>query len=264
MKKSKNTDKFYELIFQLACVLCFLIIWEVAVYFFRVPKYILPAPSIILKSLWNSRQLIWFHSGRTLIEAVLGLFTGAIAGIIAAVIMDSFSWGRKIILPIALISQSVPFIALTPLLVIWFGYGISSKIIIVALVCFFPVCINLYQSLSFIEGKYMRLLNSLNAGSWQSIKMVKIPGSMPGLYSGLRIAGAYAFLTAVISEWIGSDRGLGIVLIRSSKSYLTERVFAVIIVISVLTILLIKLIDSGAARTIPWYFRKNLNKGENL
>ena len=232
-----------------------LLIWELAVIIFRIQVWLLPGPTKILSSFWESRQLIWSHTGPTLLELFPGLAAGAISGFVLAVLMDFSPPVKKLLYPLLLISQTVPFITLAPLLVIWLGFGILAKIILIAIVCFFPVAVNMKEGLDSTDKNLVKLVKSLGGGSWKIFKIVKLPFSLPYFFSGLRISAAYALLTAVISEWIGSERGLGILLIRSSKSFQTDRVFAVIIFISVLSLILVRLIDVLGRNLIPWHYR---------
>lgn len=242
-KKSKSIAKIYSGIYSLLGIFIFLIIWEILVKYFGIEKWILPSPSLILFSLVTSFWLILHHLQISILESILGLFLGSLIGIIFAFLMDWSHLIKKIIYPLLLISQTIPFITLAPLLVIWFGYGITAKILIIALVSFFPITVNVTQGLTDADNKYLKLVKSFGAGKWQTFASVKIPSSTPHFFSGLRIAAAYSLLTAVVSEWIGSDRGLGILLLRSAKSYATERVFAVVIVISFLSLFLVKIVD---------------------
>jgi len=163
---------------------------------------------------------------------------------------------KRIIYPILVASQTIPTIALAPLLVIWFGFGIISKIVIIALVCFFPIVINMTDGFRMLNHAWLNTLRAMGASPFQLFRLVKFPASLPGFFSGVKIAGAYSILGAVISEWFGASHGLGILLMRASKSYLTARVFATILVITILTLLLTSLIELIARFGIPWHYRK--------
>ncbi|KKS96425.1 MAG: hypothetical protein UV73_C0010G0010 [Candidatus Gottesmanbacteria bacterium GW2011_GWA2_43_14] len=235
---------------------CFLlIIWELLVKLFRIEAWLLPPPSAILFSFWESGSLLWLHTDRTLIETVAGLGAGAVSGFILAVAMDFSPFFKKLLYPFLLLTQTVPFITLAPLLVIWFGFGITAKIILIAVVCFFPVALNMKEGLESTDKNLQKLVRSLGGDSRKIFSLVKLPSSLPYFFSGLRIAAAYAVLSAVISEWIGSDRGLGILLIRSSKSFQTDRVFAVIIFIAFITLSLVRSIDLLGKKIIPWHYK---------
>ena len=253
-KKSKNIDN-APWIFPVF----FLFLWEFAVEVFQIPAWILPRPTQIIHALWNAKELIWHHSIQTILEALIGLFVSVLFGIGVAIFMEWSPFAKKLLYPLLLISQTIPFIVLAPLLVIWLGYGITAKIVIVALVCFFPITINFYDGFRSIDTNILRLVHSMKATKIQVFRFLKLPGALPHFFSGIRLSGTYAVFTAVIAEWIGSDRGLGILLLRSSKSYVTDRVFAVVGVIMVLSLIVVFIIDRVAKITMPWHYQ-NLMK----
>ncbi|HSA83315.1 MAG TPA: ABC transporter permease [Patescibacteria group bacterium] len=246
--------KTYSLSF--IAIASFLIVWEIAVALFSLPKWILPAPHQIFETLWVKRELLFMHSLYTIFETLLGLTIATIVGFGIAIAMEWSSFFRKLFKPFLVISQTIPFIALAPLLVVWFGYGLLPKIIVITLACFFPIALSLYDGFKAADSNMIRLLKSMGAKKSQIFRMVKIPASLPAFFSGFRIAGAYAVGVAVVSEWIGAENGLGIFLIRSARSYLTDSVFAVIFVVTTLSLLTIFLIDQLTKIAIPWYFHK--------
>ncbi len=233
-----------------------LLIWEFIVKFFQIEQWILPAPTQIINAFWDSRSLIFFHLTPTVIEAMIGLVVAVFVSVFIAVAMERFQTIRKIIYPFLIISQTIPFIILAPLLTLWFGFGLLPKIIIISLVCFFPITINLFDGFQNVDPSIFRLLTSMGAKQKQMFKWVKLPASLPSFFSGLRIAAAYSILGAVVSEWMGADRGLGILLIRSTKSYLTDRVFAVIVIITILSIAVVFIVEIIARLSIPWHYIK--------
>lgn len=237
-------------------LLLFLMLWEVSVSVFHTPQWILPSPSQVFMALWQRWDLIIFHSGQTILEAFIGLIIATVVGVGIAVMMEWSLFFRKFFKPFLVVSQTIPFIALAPLLVVWFGYGLLPKVIVIALACFFPMAINLYDGFKSVDMNMLRLLKSMGANKLQIFRLVKLPASLPYFFSGLRIAGTYAIGVAVVSEWIGAERGLGIFLIRSAKSYLTDSVFAVIFVVTILSLLTIFMIDQLTKIAIPWYFHK--------
>jgi ABC-type nitrate/sulfonate/bicarbonate transport system permease component len=241
---------------SILAMLFFLILWEALVYVFKVEPWILPAPSVILTAIFSRSDLLIYHASQTVMEALVGLSVAIIIGIGIAVFMEWSQFFRKILRPFVLMSQSIPFIALAPLLVVWFGYGILPKVIVIALACFFPITINLYDGFKSVDQNMIKLLKSMNASKWQIFKIVKIPSALPYFFSGLRLSGAYVIGVALVSEWIGAEKGLGIFLIRAAKSYLTDSVFAVIFVVTFLSLLLVFAIDKLTRFIIPWHFHK--------
>lgn len=233
-----------------------LLLWQFLVTWLHIEQWIIPSPLQIIDSFWQSRSLMFYHMMPTIFEALIGLLSAMIIGIFIAILMEWSEVIRKIIYPFLIVSQTVPFITLAPLLTLWFGFGLLPKIIIITLVCFFPITINLFDGLSTVDPATLKLLTSMGATRRQILKWVKWPSSLPAFFSGMKIAGAYAVLGAVISEWVGSDRGLGIFLVRSAKSYLIDRVFATIGIITILSIIVILAIEGIARITIPWHYYK--------
>ena len=233
-----------------------LLIWQITVTGFHIETWILPAPTQIINSFWQSRSLIFYHLIPTVIEAIIGLIGAVFISIFIAILMERFKTMRKIIYPFLILSQTIPFIILAPLLTLWFGFGLLPKIIIISLVCFFPITINLFDGFQSVDSAILRLLTSMGATRTQILKWVKWPASLPSFFSGLRIAAAYSILGAVISEWMGTDRGLGILLIRSAKSYLTDRVFATIGIITILSLIVVFAVEIIARISIPWHYYK--------
>lgn len=234
-----------------------LVLWEAAVRYWSVEKWILPGPLLIMKSLWISRSLIWQHSLQTIMETALGFGISVVIAVLTATLADMSVLIRKTIYPLLVISQTVPIIAVAPLFIIWFGYGIAPKVVVVALVCFFPLTINLADGYRMVDKDMIRLMSSMGASKFQIFRLVKLPAALPFLFSGLRIAGTYSVMGAVIGEWLGADKGLGILMTRSSQSFLTDRVFATILVIIFLSLAVYFALEIAGRIIIPWHYRKS-------
>lgn len=241
--------------------LLFLIIWELAVTKSGIEQWILPGPSVILSSLWTARDLVWQHSLQTIYETLLGLGIAFVISVITATVLDLSDWLRKAIYPLLVVSQTIPIIAVAPLFIIWFGYDLAPKVFVVALVCFFPITVNLADGYRMVESDMVRLMLAMGASQGQVFRLVKLPAALPFLFSGLRIAGTYSVMGAVIGEWLGGSKGLGIFIARSSQSFMTDRVFAGIIVIIILSLAICLLIDILARLTIPWYYQRRKATG---
>lgn len=233
-----------------------LVIWELVVSKAKIEKWILPGPRDIFVSFWQSRDLIWQHSLPTLLETAAGFGIAVVTAVVTATLIDYSKWLRKAIYPLLVISQTIPIIAIAPLFIIWFGYGLAPKIVIVALVCYFPITVNLADGYRMVDRDIIHLMSALGADRGQILRMVKLPAALPFLFSGLRIAGTYSVMGAVIGEWLGASRGLGILMTRSSQSFMTDRVFATIMVITVLSLAITFLIDVLARLVIPWHYRQ--------
>jgi ABC-type nitrate/sulfonate/bicarbonate transport system permease component len=227
-------------------------IWEAISRFEVFPPFILPSPSSILVSLVTNFTSMQYDILITLYEALTGFIIAIILSVLIAVAMDSIIGFKKTIYPVLIISQTIPIIIIAPLFIIWFGYGYAPKIIIVTLICFFPITISLLQGLVAVDKEQIDLLKSMGAGKFQIYKFVKIPSAMPGFFSGLKIAATYSIMGATIGEWVGGKSGLGVYMIRAKQAFETDRVFAAIIVIVVLSILLLKIIEFAEKKNMPW------------
>ncbi len=248
MKKSINIADYLSPLVLVALIL----IWALVVWIFHIEPWILPAPQQVAVEILASRKLLLDNTLITVIEAIAGLVAACAAGISAAVLMHWSKYAKHGLYPLILLSQTIPFIALAPLLTIWFGFGLTPKILIVALVCFFPITINLMDGFISVENSQVRTLEAMGATKRQIFRHIHVPASLPFFFSGLRIATAYAFLAAVIAEWIGARNGLGILLTRASRSFLTDRVFATVAVITIISLLMVWSIDRIRAISIPW------------
>lgn len=235
-----------------AAVLAVLLLWQLLATSGAVPSYMLPSPAEVLAVFPADTPLLFSHSLVTLQEAALGLAAGVTAGFAIAVVMDAFALLRRAIYPLLVLSQTVPVVAIAPLLVSWLGYDIAPKVVLVALVTFFPIAVGLLQGFQSVDPDEVALMRSMGASRWQVFRFVKIPGALPEFFSGLRIAVAYAVVGAVISEWLGGFSGLGVYMTRVQKAFAFDRMFAVIFVISALSLLLMLLVGLAERKSMPW------------
>ena len=247
MKKNIK-NRFYPVIFFLAL----LFIWEAISRLGIFPPFVLPSPSSIILSLITDFTSMQYDILITLYEALTGFIIAIVLSVVISVIMDSIIGVKKTLYPILIISQTVPIIIIAPLFIIWFGYGYTPKVVIVILICFFPITISLLQALAAVDRERIDLLKSMGSNKFQIYKYVKIPSAMPGFFSGLKIAATYSIMGATIGEWVGGKSGLGVYMIRAKQSFETDRVFAAIIVITVLSILLLKIIEFAEKKNMPW------------
>lgn len=258
MKKFINTDsRFIPVIFQLALI----VIWQLFTVTFNIPKYILPSPIDVFKAFFEIIPSINIHVYTTLKEAVIGFLLSIILAIILVVLMDKYKLIKKCLYPVLVVSQTIPMITIAPLFMIWFGFGITPKVIAVILVCFFPIVISLMEGLDSVDQDMINLLRTMGASSIQIFQFVKFPGSIISFFSGLRIAATYSIMGAVIGEWLGGDRGLGVYMIRLKHSYALDKVFASILIIVLLSMVLFGLVYILQQLLTPW---AKENKKENL
>ncbi len=238
-------------------------VWQGVCSFRIVPEYLLPSPVEVLGALWSDRYLLASHSITTLYEALLGLGIGIVFGGLVAILMDRFSLVYRALNPFIIVSQTIPTIAIAPLLVLWLGYDMLPKVVLVALTTFFPITVALVGGLQSIDSDLIDLMRTMKATSWQIFRQVKLPLSAKAFFSGLKISATYAIVAAVISEWLGGYNGLGVYMTRVRKSYAYDRMFAVILVISVLSVLLMWIVYRMERSALPWISVKDdLNESE--
>lgn len=249
MKKSTSIDNFViPILFQIIL----LFIWQIAVDKGSVPSYILASPKTIIIALMNILPAIKEHIYTTLYEAAIGFLISILISFALVILMDNIKLVRKCVYPVLLVSQTVPIIAIAPLFAMWFGFGTFPKIIVVVLVCFFPIVISLQDGLDSVDLDMINLLRSMGASKMQIFKYVKFPASCVSFFSGLRIAATYSIMGAVIGEWLGGDKGLGIYMMRVKNSYQIDKVFAVILIIVVLSMALFASLYLLQYVLMPW------------
>lgn len=231
-----------------------LVIWEVVVRILNTPNWLLPGPSQVLLATWATRELLWMHTGQTLYETWLGLGLALVTGLLLAFAIDLAPLLRRTLYPLLVASQTVPIIAIAPLLIVWFGFGVLPKVIIVALVCFFPIAVNTADGLRSVDPDLVSLLRSMGANLWQVFLKARLPASLPLFFTGVKIAVTYAVIGAVIGEWVGASGGLGIFMLRSQHSYLVDQVFAAIMVVSLLSIAMFLAVTALERALLPWYY----------
>lgn len=212
----------------------------------------LPSPESVVKALYTQFDIICRHAAITLQEAAYGLLIGMTLAFVMATIMDSCQLLYKAIYPIMVITQTIPTVAIAPLLVLWMGFGMEPKITLVVLTTFFPITVGLLDGYRSVDIDQVNLLRSMGAGTLKIFKHVKFPAALPYFFSGLKISVSYAVVGAVISEWLGGFEGLGVYMTRVKKAYAFDRMFAVIIVIVVISLLLIKLVNVIRSLVMPW------------
>ena len=228
-------------------------LWEGYVRLFDVQRWLLPAPSIIAKTVAESPGLLWRHSLVTLEEVVVGFGLALALGVLLASSIALSRTLERAIYPFIIASQTIPIIVIAPLLLVWVGYGLTPKVIVVALIAFFPIVVNMVDGLKSVDPDAVNLMRTLGARRWQIFLKVQMPSAMPFLFSGTRVAIAVSVIGAVIGEWVGSSEGLGYLMIRSKPQFLTERVFAAIAILSMMGIVLFLLVGLAERMVIPWW-----------
>ena len=237
----------------LLLVAALLVAWEAYCRLAGVSPVVLPAPSRILDQLWTFRGDAVRHTLPTLTETATGLAVSVVVSVAAAVLMDRFETARRALAPLLVASQTVPVVAIAPLLVLWFGFGLAPKILIVVLVTFFPVTIALLDGFAAASGEATDLLRSFGAGRGQLFRKLRWPAALPSFFTGLRIAATYGVIGAVFGEYVGAYEGLGIWMQLSQNAFRTDLVFAAILLAAVLSVTLFGLVIVLERLVIPWY-----------
>jgi putative hydroxymethylpyrimidine transport system permease protein len=239
-----------------ALTLALLVAWELIVRLGHVPEYLLPAPTQILADLKTDWVILWPAMLVTLKEVVLGFVIATVTGVGLAVVLHLYGPLRRAVYPILIGSQTIPIVVLAPILVILFGYGILPKLVIVALICFFPIVVNGIDGLRAVDDDFIRMMYTLDATRWGIFRRVEFPGALPSFFSGMRIAATFAAIGAVFGEWSGSNAGLGYVMLEATPNLLTTRIFAAILTLTVISLVLFGLVSLLERIAVPWAPRR--------
>lgn len=231
-----------------------LAVWEAWVAAAAVPPSILPAPSRITTAGLNAAGTLAWHAARTLAETLAGLLMAVLVGTVCAAAMERSAWLRRALLPLLVVSQTIPIVAVAPLLVLWFGFDILPKILVVALVCFFPIVVATAQGLASVDAEVVRLYRTFGASAGTVFRLVRVPTAIPYFFTGLRVAVTYSVIGAIFGEYVGAERGLGIFLQNAKNAHRTDLVFATIGVTAALSLALYG-VTLLVERRVAWWVR---------
>lgn len=215
---------------------------------------VLPTPVAVWHALVAQRTLLWRNTLVTLHETVIGFAAAFAAGVFFAVVIDFSPWLRRAIYPLLISSQTVPIITIAPLVVFWFGFGIVSKSIVVLLVCFFPISVALVDGLRSVDPELLKLYRTFGAGRWRIFWSVRLPGALPTLFSGIRIAITYSVVGAIFGEYVGATGGLGWYIEQKQHDFQTPAIIAAIVVTALLSVALFALTALIERLALPWYY----------
>jgi ABC-type nitrate/sulfonate/bicarbonate transport system permease component len=227
-----------------------LLVWELLVNLLKTPDYLIPAPSAVYRAFVEAFPVLMDHTLATLLEVVLGFSAALILSAGMSLLMARFRPLYKILWPYMVISQTIPLYVLAPLFMVWFGFGIVPKVFIVLLVCFFPITAGFVQGLVSTEPELDELLMVMRATPAQILWKIRVPQAMPQFFAGLKIAAAYSVTGAVLSEWAGAQKGLGIFLTRSMKTFKTAALFADVFIIIFFSLLLFFIIHAIETKVV--------------
>ena len=219
-------------------ILMIVLVWQIVVWVTGVPRYILPGPVAVAVALIENLELIAGHAWFTAVEVVIGLIIGVSLGVVSALYLMMSEFARRYFMPVLVLSQTIPVFALAPILTLWLGYGLGSKIAMATLIIYFPVASTFFDGLRSTSSGYLDLAQSMQASSMKVLFHVRVPAALPSLSSGIRLAAVYAPIGAIIGEWVGASRGLGFLMLLANGRVKTDLMFATLIVLCVFTILL--------------------------
>ena len=226
--------------------------WDLLADALRIEDFLVPAPTQIAEALWNDRTLLAENAWVTLQEVVLGFALAAVLGVGFAFALHLSETARRAVYPLLVGSQTIPIIAIAPVLVIWFGFDLGPKLAIIALICFFPITVNTLDGLRSVDPDLRKMMRTMGASRLQTLWRVEAPSALPFTFSGAKIAVAVAVIGAVFGEWAGSNEGLGHLMMSAQAQLLTARVFAAIVVLSAMAICLFGLLSVLERRVVSW------------
>ena len=226
--------------------------WQALAKLGHVENYLLPAPSEVASALWRDRDLLAPDAWVTAREVLLGFAVALVAGVGIALALHLSSVLRRALYPLVVASQAVPIVVIAPILVIWFGFGIVPKLIVIALICFFPIVVNTLDGLRSVDREQVKMLRTLGASRLDLLRRLELPAALPYLFSGAKVAVAVAVIGAVFGELVGSDAGLGHAIQVGTAQLLTARVFAAVLILSLMAIGLFGLLALVERRAVPW------------
>jgi putative hydroxymethylpyrimidine transport system permease protein len=236
----------------LAVAAVLLVVWQAIILLFQPPAFMLPGPERVFGALMARPDLWRVHAVTTLIETLLGFFAGALLGVALALAMSLLPLARRVVLPAMVVSQAIPVFAIAPLLALWFGFGLASKVIMATIAIFFPVSSSFHDGLTRTDPQLLDLSSLYGARRWQQVLLLRIPSALPGLVTGLRVAAVYAPIGALFGEWVGASSGLGYAMLMANGRAQTDVVFAALILLAALSVLLRAAVDLATANLTPW------------
>jgi putative hydroxymethylpyrimidine transport system permease protein len=226
--------------------------WELYADVGGVDALLLPAPSAIASSLWHDRGLLWSNFTVTAREIGLGILAALALGLVSAVAIHFWRPVRRTLYPLLVTSQTIPIPIIAPLLVVWFGYDLTPKVVIVALVCFFPIVVPTLDALDRVDADLRKLMRSFGASRWQTFRLVEAPAALPGLVTGAKLSLAFAAIAAILAEWSGSENGLGHLVLQALPQFETARAYAAVFVLAAFSVALFGALSLAERRLLPW------------
>lgn len=252
INRRRSLKRIGDGIIPTAFLIILILIWYIIVENGIVERFMLPSPIDVITTLYEILPEIRLHLIVTLAQALYGFVLAIIFSIVLAILMDNIGILKRALYPLLVISQTIPILVLAPLFAMWFGFGMLPKIIVVALVCFFPIIVSLLEGFDSVDRDLLNLMKSMGASRLKIFTLVKFPASMINFFTGLKVAATYCIMAAFIGEWMGGKAGLGLYMMRAKKSMGIDRVFAVVLLVVILSMLLFKLVSILQKHLMPW------------
>ena len=252
MRQKNIKRRLMEIGMPVLFFICFLIVWELLVIFLRFPEYLLPQPSKILNEIFANSGRFLMHTGITMFEAVMGYLIANISGFLVAVVFAHNRTIEKGFYPYAIALKTTPIIAMAPLLILWFGTGIASKIVASAIVCFFPILVNTVRGLRAVDEGSLDLFRSYYASRWQIFTKLSLPTALPYVFSALKISTGLAVVGAIVGEFVGANKGIGYVILVSTYHLETVTMFAGIIMSALIGVLFFWAVSLIEKKVVFW------------
>jgi putative hydroxymethylpyrimidine transport system permease protein len=227
-------------------------LWQLVVALTGTPPYLLPSPLRVLGTWAMRADTIAHHAVYTIAEVLLGLLLGVAVGGLSALLLGYFRPARRWLMPILVVSQAVPVFAIAPLLVLWFGYGMGSKVVMATLIIYFPVTAAFFDGLRRTEPGWLDLARTMGGSRWAALRHIRLPAALPALASGIRVATAVAPIGAVVGEWVGSSRGLGYLMLHANGRMQIDLMFAALFTLALFAVALYFAVDTTLRRALPW------------
>ena len=237
-------------------ILIILTLWQLLITLSSVPPYILPSPASVIQATISHADSIGEHAIITLIEMTSGLIIGTVLGSSSALLLSYYRPARQWLMPILVISQAIPVFAIAPILVLWLGYGMISKVAMAVLIIYFPVTAAFFDGLKNTNHGYLDLSHTMGASKSSTLIHIKIPAALPAFASGLRVATAMAPIGAIVGEWVGSSEGLGYLMLHANGRMQIDVMFAALLILGIMAIILFYTVDAGLRRLLFWSTEK--------
>ena len=254
-KRPPAVGSAHRRLLPVVAILVVLGIWELYVVASGVSSLLLPSPVDVGRALWEDRGTLWHNLKPTALEMLCGIALATVVGLLAAVVLHFSSTARAAVYPPLVASQAVPVVILAPLLVLWLGFGLLPKLVVIALVCFFPIVVTTLSGLETVDPDLIKLLRTFGAGRGQTFWRVELPAALPGLFTGVKLAAVFSVIGAVFAEWAGASDGLGYLLNVTIANLETAEAFGTVLVLAGFAIVLFALLTFAARRMVHWVHR---------